>query len=170
MKHSRFASLSFLPQLGGRRTPFKIGVVATLAIAVAANVAVLGNLGVLFGRVVPGAAHSNLLVPYLKPTQLAIPQQSFGVPRPVYLRLVRELQGRAQLAAYETSSGTTGNGNATHKIEWARVTPSLASVLGVHPVAGRLFSNVDAELGAPRIALISARLAEIRFWSSTAAL
>ncbi len=170
MKCSRFALLSFLPRLGGRRASFKIGVVATLTIAVAANIAVLGNLGVLFGRIVPGAAHSNLLVPYLKPTQLAIPQQGFGVPRPVYLRLVRELQGRAQLAAYETSSGTTGNGNATHKIEWARVTPSLASVLGVHPVAGRLFSNVDAELGAPRIALISARLAGIRFGSSTAAL
>lgn len=92
----RIRSLSLFPRFGGHRTSFKIGVVATLAIAVAANVAVLGNLNVLFGHVVPGASHQNLLVPYFQPLQYkSLPPSQWGIYRPV-LRSAGGLARRAR--------------------------------------------------------------------------
>ncbi|MGH8428054.1 MAG: ABC transporter permease [Gammaproteobacteria bacterium] len=152
----RFAPVSFLPKLGGRRASFKIGVVATLAIAVAANIAVLGNLGVLFGRVVPGAAHQNIVEPYLE--ALGIKNTSFahlGVTRPIYDALAKRLQGRGVLALYEQSD-TTLDGAPLYYLE---TTPTLADLFGIAPAEGRLLSKDDSAPNAAKVTVVSSRLA-----------
>jgi predicted permease len=171
MKHSRFASLSFLPRLGGRRASFKIGVVATLAIAVAANIAVLGNLGVMFGRVVPGAAHQNLLVPYFKPLGFkAMPPSLWGVFRPTYDRMVETLKHHATLALYQEQGATLSGPNGGERVRYLYVTPSLSQVLGVQASRGRLVKASDAARGAAPVIVLSDRFARARFGSPSTAL
>ncbi len=161
---------SFLPRLGGRRKAFKIGVIATLAIAVGANIAVLGNLGVLFGRVVPGATHRTLLSPYLQSSQRSLPSALQGVPRPIYQRLAKAIEGRVRLAAFQTYRGDASSKQAyENSTNFAKTTPSLARVLGIHPVAGRLLNTDDAKPGAGKAALVSATFARKRFGSAKAA-
>ncbi|MGH8278638.1 MAG: hypothetical protein ACRETQ_03615, partial [Gammaproteobacteria bacterium] len=83
--------------LRGRRVAFKLGVIATLAIASGANIAVLGNLGVFFGPVVPGAARRHFLEPWMELTAYkALPPDDIGIFRPIYDKLEKSLHGRAQ--------------------------------------------------------------------------
>ncbi|MGH8274162.1 MAG: FtsX-like permease family protein [Gammaproteobacteria bacterium] len=166
----RFTSFSFLPRLGGRRASFKLGVIATLAIAVAANIAVLGNLGVLFGNVVPGASHSNLLEPHLQALETTADASGFGIFRPVYDRLSASLKGRAETALYQLQGGSIGSGSHKRRIAFLQTTPSLARVLGVDVVAGRSLTKSDSTPGAPPVIVVSASLARARFGSPEAAL
>ncbi|MGH8278723.1 MAG: FtsX-like permease family protein [Gammaproteobacteria bacterium] len=158
--------------LRGRRLPFKLGVVATLAIAVGANIAVLGNLGVFFGPVVPGAAHQNLIEPWLQPMQFkALPPSAMGVSRPVYDALAAKLQGRAQTALFWSLGGTldSNNGN-TQQLAYIRTTPSLAKVLGVNVIAGRMLDTADSQPGAAPVIVVSENLAREQFGSANAAI
>ncbi len=164
-------SFSLLPRLGGRRASFKVGVVATLAIAVAANVAVLGNLGVLFGRVVPGAAQGTLLSPYLQSSQQNLPLALLGVPRSIYDRFAQAMKHHAELAAFQTYRGGAVSKKAFEQgTNFVEATPSLATVLGIRPVAGRLLNAGDAKPGAEKVALVSETLARKRFGGVKSAL
>ncbi|MGH8272964.1 MAG: ABC transporter permease, partial [Gammaproteobacteria bacterium] len=167
----KYVSL-FLPRLGGRRASFKIGVVATLAIAVAANIAVLGNLGVLFGHVVPGATHQHLLEPYFQPLQnKALPPSLWGIYRRMYDRLSDTLDGRADTALYQLQGGTlvAGGGGILAHFLYLNVTPSLARVLGVRAVAGRTFTAADEKNGAAAVIMIAAHVAREHFGGVEAA-
>ncbi|MGA9851700.1 MAG: FtsX-like permease family protein [Gammaproteobacteria bacterium] len=158
--------------LHGRRLSFKLGVIATLAIAVAANIAVLGNLGVLFGPVVPGATHQHLIEPYLQPMEFkALPPSAMGVSRPVYDGLASTLKGRAETALYWSLSGTLSinNGNP-RQIAYVRATPSLAQVLGIQVMAGRMLNSADSLPGAASVIVISENLARSQFGSAGAAI
>ncbi len=144
-------SFSFLPRLGGRRAAFKLGVIVTLAIAVGANIAVLGNLGVLFGNAVPGAANQSLLEPYFQPLGMkALLPSMWGIQRSMYDRLAASLGGRADTALYWQRGATLSDksgGNSAH-FAYLKVTPSMARVLGVQVVAGRGLSATDMQRGA----------------------
>src|SRR5690625_1540403 len=161
--------IAFFPKLGGRRASFKVGVIATLAIAVAANIAVLGNLGVLFGNVVPGASYSNLLEPHLQPLEATANASEFGIFRPVYDRLAASLNGRAETALYQLQPGVIGKGADKKRIAMLAVTPSLSHVLGVQVVAGRPLEKSDSAPAAAPVMVVSASLARARFGSAQAA-
>ncbi|MGH8128628.1 MAG: ABC transporter permease [Gammaproteobacteria bacterium] len=168
-----FAPASFLPRFGGRRASFKTGVVATLAIAVAANIAVLGNLGVLFGNVVPGASHRNLYEPYFQTLAYkSMPSYQLGIFRPVYTRFADSLKGRADTALYQLQGGKlkiSASGNPIRFI-YLNTTPSLADTLGVQVVAGRALVPADAQPGAAPVMVVSDRFARSHFGSANAAL
>lgn len=157
--------------LRGRRLAFKLGVIATLAIAIGANIAVLGNLGVLFGPTVPGATHKHFLEPWMELTAFkALPSDDIGIFRPVYDELEKSLHDRAQTALYQLYGGTLSAINGpTQRLAYLRVTPSLAEVLGVRPVAGRLLNAGDSRPGAAPVMVISNHLAQARFGSADAA-
>lgn len=55
------------------------------------------------------------------------------------------------------------------RFAYLNVTPSLAQVLGVHAIAGRLFTAADEKRGSAPVIVISERVARIRFGSSGAA-
>lgn len=158
--------------LRGRRMAFKLGVIVTLAIAIGANIAVLGNLGVLFGPVVPGATHQNLIEPYLQPMEFkALSPSSMGVSRPVYDALAATLKGRADTALYWLRDGGLSiNGGNPQRFIYLSTTPSLAEVLGVHVVAGRMLNAADSLPGAAAVMLISENLARTRFGNANAAI
>ncbi len=156
----------------GRRMAFKLGVIVTLAIAIGANIAVLGNLGVLFGPVVPGATHQNLIEPYLQPMEFkALPSAYIGVSRPAYDALAATLKGRAETALYWSLGGTLSiNNGGPRQIAYVRATPSLAQVLGIRVMAGRMLNSADSLPGAAPVIVISENLARSQFGSANAAL
>jgi putative ABC transport system permease protein len=157
---------ALLPRLAGRRASFKIGVVATLAIAVAANVAVLGNLGVMFGKVVPGAGHQNLVEPYFQALDYkAMPASQMGIFRRVYDHLATSLKGRAESATYQMRGSSVQLTDTSHPLRfpYLRVTPSLGTVLGVHVIAGRMLSAADMKTGARPVMLVSEQFANAHF-------
>lgn len=162
---------ALLPRLAGRRASFKIGVVATLAIAVAANVAVLSNLGVMFGRVVPGGAHQHLVEPYIKALGLkAVPPSEVGIFRPAYDQLQKDIGNRGQVALYKFTGGKLQLGNsAPVRFPYLAVTPSLAAVLGIQVSAGRALTRADMKPGATPVVLVSAQFAKAHFGSVDAA-
>lgn len=157
--------------LRGRRMAFKLGVIATLAIAIGANIAVLGNLGVLFGPVVPGATHQNMLEPYLQPMEFkALSPSSMGVSRPVYDAFAATLKGRADTALYWLLRGTlTINSGNSQQLVYLRATPSLAEVLGVHVIAGRMLNAADSLPDAAPVIVITENLAHTQFGTANAA-
>lgn len=164
-------SLSFLPRFCGQRKSFKVGVIATLAITVAANISVLGNLGVIFGNTIPGAANQNLYEPYFRALKLkSAPTEAFGIFRPVYDNLATLLDGRADTALYQISGGILGEGPRKKLLDYLYVTPSLAKVLGVHVVAGRSIRPSDMASGAAPVIVVSAKLVHEWFISYDAAL
>lgn len=159
--------------LHGRRLSFKLGVIATLAIAVAANIAVLGNLGVMFGRVVPGATHQHLLVPYFQPLQYkSEPSSQWGIFRPVYDRLADSLKGRAETALYVARGGTLKSSESANPMRFVylNVSPSLTQVLGVHILAGRPLADSDAQAGAAPVMVITDQFARAHFGDAESAL
>lgn len=157
--------------LRGQRLPFKLGVIATLAIAIGANIAVLGNLGVFFGPVVPGATHQNLIEPWLQPMQFkALSPSSMGVSRPVYDALAAKLQGRAETALFWSLGGTLTRTNGDSKqLAYIRTTPSLAEVLGVNVIAGRMLQASDSLPGAAPVIVVSENFARAQFGSANSA-
>lgn len=161
--------------LRARRLTFKLGVIATLAIAIGANIAVLGNLGVLFGQVIPGARHQNIYQAYFSSSSLgrAVGQLgNLGVPPPFYARFAKAVAARAVTTLYEPGSGDLRNesGSAPEQLNYLTVTPSFLQVIGVQPVAGRDFDRSDVEAGAAPVIMISARVARARFGSASAAI
>lgn len=157
--------------LRGRRLPFKLGVIATLAIAIGANIAVLGNLGVFSGPVVPGATHQNLIEPWLQPMEFkALPAAGMGVSRPVFDALTATLKGRAETALFWSLGGTlTTQNGATEQLPYIRTTPSLSEVLGVHVVTGRMLQASDSLPDAAPVIVVSDSLAREQFGSAKAA-
>lgn len=161
---------ALIPRLTGRRAAFKIGVVATLAIAVAANVAVLGNLGVMFGPIVPGASHKNLYEPHLDALEATASASRIGILRPVFDRLSTSLKGRAETGLYQLQGGTLGKGANKKRFVFLFVTPSLSQVLGTHVIAGRALDTADGKPGAAPVMVISDQVARAQFGSAQAAI
>lgn len=158
--------------ISSRRLPFKLGVIATLAIAIGANIAVLGNLGVLFGPVVPGAMHRDLIEPYFRASNFkALSSSQLGMFRPIYDGFTRRLQGRADTALYHLGDGEIShNGANPQHMVYLSVTPSLAQVLGVQLIAGRMLNADDSLPGAAPVIVISENLADTQFGGPHAAL
>jgi putative ABC transport system permease protein len=68
------------------------------------------------------------------------------------------------LAGYNTQVVTiSGDAGYAERLQGARITPNLLSVLRVRPVVGRDLAGADAEPGAPAVALIGYRVWQDRF-------
>lgn len=142
-----------------RRRP---GFTATAVLTVAIGLGAVTSIFSLLDAVVLRA------LPYAEPDRIASvwgPYQSEAV----YL-------GMSELDAFESISGIrrapltlTGDGNAV-RIDGARVTSEFFDTLGLQPVLGRPFTATDSEPGAPRVVILSERLARSRFARSDAAL
>jgi putative ABC transport system permease protein len=168
-RSSQMSSLVRRPQ--SRRKSLKLGVIAILAIAIASNIAILGNLGAIFGYPVPGAANQDLYEPYFSAVNLnSAPDNAFGIFRPVYNNLADLLSSRADCAIYQLGGGVVRQGSSNAMLYYLYVTPSLAKALGVNVIAGRSLRPMDEVPGAAPVIVVSANLARNRFGSYDAAL
>jgi putative ABC transport system permease protein len=151
-----------------RRQPlFTAVVVATLAVGIGANTA-------MFALV-----HAALLkpLPYKEPDRLVLARRTvpgrlfmWNSP-PDYYDYREQTPGFETLAACGSSARdvTVYGGERPERVPGLDVTYDLFGMLGVAPVAGRLFGPADGQAGAPHAVIVNARLAQQRFGSAEAA-
>ena len=151
-----------------RRQPaFTAVVVGTLALGIGATTA-------MFALV-----HAALLrqLPFEDPDRLVLARRTYpgrllmwNSP-PDYYDYKDQTPGFQTLAAshYEATDTRLFGGERPETVRALEVTHDLLPMLGVRPVAGRLFTEAEAAAGAPYVVLLNAPLAERRFGSAQAA-
>src|SRR5512139_2229290 len=150
-----------------RQPVFTTVVVATLAIGIGANTAMFALI------------HATLLkpLPYKDPDRLVLVRRTLPShvlmwnSAPDYYDYREQVAGFEVLARCGIGAGrvTLTGGQRPERVPALAVSDDLLSMLGVNPVAGRLFTPKEGEAGAPYTVVISARLAERRFGSPEAA-
>jgi putative ABC transport system permease protein len=135
--------------------------IATLALAIGANSAVLSLVNALLVRPLP----------YQDPSRIALIWEQFstqGLDRipcspPEFLDLKKEFKSGTDLAAFNYAAFNLGGGDVPERITGAVVTPSLFPLLGIEPIRGRTFANEEAGEGRDDLIVISERLWKRRF-------
>ncbi len=134
------------------RTPvFTLAVALTLALAIGAN------------TVFYSAVHAVLMrpLPYAQPEQLVrIWDGQKGVERasvsePEALAWRDGAKSLADLAAYHRADFNRTDGDAPERVQVARSTSNIFSLIGVTPALGRGLTAEDEAEGAPRVAVAS---------------
>jgi putative ABC transport system permease protein len=147
---------------------FTVIAVATLALGIGANTAVLSLVNALLLRPLP----------YKNPEQIVLIWQQFlnqGLERipvspPEYLDYEKQTRSYEKLAAFDYANFNLTGGDLPERVQGAVVTPSLFSLLGVEPVRGRVFAPEEMQAGRNDVVVISARLWQRRFNSEPATL
>jgi predicted permease len=136
------------------RSPiFSLAAVWTLALAMAANVAIFTVVDRVVLHPLPYPASDRVIKLLYRVPRMSTP---FDVmPIGVYFNNAERSRTLEAVAAYQPRETTiTGNGEP-ERIRMAYVTPSLLSVLKVAPARGRWFSDRDGTPGAARTAVLS---------------
>jgi putative ABC transport system permease protein len=140
---------------------FTLVAIATLALGIGANTAVLSLVNALLLRPLP----------YKNPQQLVLVWQQFlgqGLERipvspPEYLDYEKQTTSYEKLAAFDYANFNLTVGDLPERIQGSVVTPSLFPLLGVEPLKGRMFTSEEAQAGRSDVVIISARLWQRRF-------
>ncbi len=162
------SDLRFAVRSAVRNPAFTIVVVGTLALGIGANTAMFALI------------HETLLrsLPYEDPERLVLARTTFGGRPNEWSSLPDYYDYREQATSFETLAAT-GGGTLALPVSGAerpelvaamKVSTDLLPMLGVAPVAGRLFTADEAEAGAPHVALVSEGYARRRFGGASTAL
>jgi predicted permease len=143
-----------------------LAVSSTLAIGICGTAATFSVVDAAILRPLPFADPSSLV----RLRELTPEGQPFNVSEPDYLDLRERLHTVSSIAAIKPLQATmTGAGDAT-RIEAAAVTSTLFPMLGVRPLAGRLFTADDERSGGkPIVAIVSEDLWRHRLHGDRAA-
>jgi putative ABC transport system permease protein len=143
-----------------RRAPgFAFTVIATLALAIGANIAVFSVVNAVLFRALPFATPERLVwIMSVRPDNPAAP---FGVPEFMdYRAQTRTLSG---IAAYANWQATLAGDDITEGLQGSRISANAFGVLGLTPAAGPLLHESDDRPDAPKVAVLSYRLWQRRF-------
>jgi predicted permease len=140
---------------------FTLVAVATLALGIGANTAVLSLVNALLLRPLP----------YKNPQQLVLIWEQFSrqgldripVSAPEYLDYEKELRSYDGIAAFDYVSLNLTSGDMPERIQGSVVTPSLFPLLGIEPIKGRTFAPNESQTGENNVVVISERLWHRRF-------
>jgi putative ABC transport system permease protein len=143
-----------------RRSPgFTTAVVLTLALVVGAS----GAIFTLVERVVLAPLpypHADRLVALDHPAPGVGRASGFGMSSGLAHQYA-EIDGIESIALYQAGlEETLTGGGEPERVASMRVSPAFSTVFGIHPSAGRWFTEADSELNAPRVAILAARLSE----------
>ena len=150
-----------------RRQPsFTVAVVSTLALAVGANIAVFSVVNTVILRELPFASPAELV--WISSVRPDNPDAPFTLPEFVdYRSQTRALSG---LAAYGNWSASIAEDGITERLQGARMSANSFEVLGISAAAGRLLRDDDDRADAPRVVVVSHRLAQRLFGGSANAI
>src|SRR3982750_2837798 len=140
---------------------FSFVAIATLALGIGANTAVLSLVNALLLRPLP----------YKNPQQLVLIWEQFSrqgldripVSAPEYLDYEKELRSYDRIAAFDYVSLNLTGGDMPERIQGSVVTPSLFPLLGIEPIKGRTFAPNESQTGENNVVVISERLWHRRF-------
>jgi putative ABC transport system permease protein len=142
--------------------------IATLALAIGANSAVLSLTNALLIRPLP----------YRAPEQLVLLWEQFraqGLERipvsaPEFVDYEKQTRSFERIAAFDYESFNLSAGANPERVQGAVVSPSLFDLLGIPPSRGRTFATNEFGAGHNDVVVISARLWQRRFNSDPAVL
>src|SRR4029077_12405281 len=163
LKEIRFALRSL-----AKGPAFALVAIATLALAIGANTAVLSLVNALLIRPLP----------YQAPPKLVLVWEHFAfqgleripVSAPEYLDYEKQAHSFEKISAFNYETFNLTVSDLPERIQGAVVSPSLFSLLGVQPLKGRGFSADEQGIGHDNVVVISERLWKRRFNSDPAVL
>ena len=145
-----------------RRAPmFTAAVVATVALAIAANTAIFSIVNAVMLRPLPFTEPNRLVQVAEKNDRLNLPNFSASVLN--FLAWREQTRTFDDLAAVGFGTFTLSGNGEPEQLPGNRVSPALMRVLGLSPIAGRTFADAEEQPGAPPVAMISEGLWRRRF-------
>jgi putative ABC transport system permease protein len=135
--------------------------IATLALAIGANSAVVSLINALLVRPLPYHDSSRLVLLWDQFKALGL--ERIPVSTPEFIDLERDFRSCPQIAAFAYRSFNLGGEGTPEKISGAVVSPALFPLLGVSPIAGRTFAREEQGEGQDGVVVISERLWKSRF-------
>ncbi len=151
-----------------RKQPaFTVATVLTLALGIGANTAIFSAVdAVLLGRS-PFRAPDRLVMVWETDRNSDTSHEPASWPDIADFReRSRTLSAIGAMAGYEST--LTGPGAEPERVAALGVTPNLLELLGVKPVAGRLFAPGEGAFGGPQVALLSEDFWRRRFGADPA--
>jgi putative ABC transport system permease protein len=145
-----------------RRSPgFSCVVIATVALAIAANTAMFGVVNAVLIRPLPFAGQDRLVQVAEKNDRLHL--SAFGASVLNFQAWRERSHAFDSLAALGFINVNLSGSGEPEQFVGNRISPALFKVLGVAPVAGRAFTAEEEQPGAPAVAMIGERLWARRF-------
>jgi predicted permease len=142
---------------------FAIVAVLTLALGIGANTALFSIVNSVLLNPLPYEHPEKLVALYTKTPEF----NKSSIAYPNFLDWQRYNNSFSALAAFRSDSfNLTGMGDA-ERLHGNMVSASFFPILGVRPIAGRVFSEQEDQLGGTPTVLISEGLAKRKFGSAT---
>jgi putative ABC transport system permease protein len=132
--------------------------VLTLALGIGANTAIFSVVDAILLRPLPVEAPERLVMVHNQLPKLNLPRTEISA--------LQFLDYAARTDVFESAAAITfGNYNLTGtdqpmRLRGIRASASVFSVLGVHPVAGRVFTAAEDTYGGPHVVLLSQNTSE----------
>jgi predicted permease len=130
---------------------FAIIAILTIALGIGANTALFSVVNGVLLNPLP-FPHPEQLV-HMYETKVNFTKGSITYPN--FLDWQRENRSFTDMAGHRLTNYTLTGAGEAERIDAAMISAGFFSILGVNPVAGRLFSSNDDHLGAQPVALIS---------------
>jgi len=157
----------FVALRGLRREPLVASVViATLAIGIGAATAIFSAVNPILLEPLPYPHADRVVVVSNFGSQGQRTKVAFGT----YLEIAARSRAFDALAVVDTWQPALTGDNQPERLDGEMVTAQYFHVLGVAPALGRDFRDTDDRAGAPRVAILSDRLARRHFGSPAAVL
>ena len=148
--------LRFGARLLWKDRSFSLTTIATLALCLAANVAIFAVVDGVLLKPLPFPEPDRLIRMFnLYPGAGVVADGSNGVPD--YFDRKRDMTALEETALFREAGVTlSGSGlSEAERIQAMLVTPSFFRVLGTQPLRGQLFSEAQGELGQERVVLLT---------------
>ena len=136
-------------------------VLGTLALGIGANAAIFSVADAVMLRPYPYPDMDRIVI--LNETTRAAQPQQMSVAWPTFQDWQAQNQTFEHLGIYRNAVVNLTGGTQPERLNGAVASSALFAVMGVQPVAGRVFGDADDRPDAARVALISERLWRGRF-------
>jgi putative ABC transport system permease protein len=139
-----------------RRAPgFTLAACTTLALAIGASTAIFTVTYRVLLNPLPYPDSARILMLDFGNPAANVPSGFRSVSSQQYFQYLERARTLGSLAAYQVDDLTLSGRGVPERLRVSRVTPSLGSVLGVSPIAGRWFAENEGAPGAPPVAILS---------------
>jgi predicted permease len=153
--------LSYGARLLLKNKGYAIAAIVTLAVCIAANVAVFGIVNAVVLKSLPFPEADRLVIVHNSYPKAGADRIGCGVPD--YFDRLREVPALGELGIFRTEGMTIGGAGDAERLSALQATPSLFRLLRVQPVRGRVFTNGEGEIGHDHQVLLSYALWQRRF-------
>ncbi len=159
--HAFWSDLRFAWRTFSRQRGATALVLLTLTLAVAANTAVFTLVDSLFLRPLPYPAPDRLV--YLNEIAPKWNLEFVGINYPDFVEWQRSTKSFEAMALTDAAYVNLSDGSGAERVQALVVTRDYARVLGIGPVAGRMFTEEEDRPNGPAVVVISHALWRDRF-------